>query len=174
VALLNKKVRESDKLIAIRADINNNFDIILQRMQQLSQYTKMNSEELNNQNILLNDIQESNQKIQAELQQNPIHLKSFDLYKKLSDNISTAATIKDSLFTTRFQIESLRSQLESCNKTNTTAVNKIKGRFAPINIMMKFSLKEKREKFLFFLALFLFTAGILCTAMFYNYGDGTA
>jgi hypothetical protein len=39
--------------------------------------------------------------------------------------------------------------------------------------MMKFSLKEKREKFLFFLALFLFTAGILCTAMFYNYGDGT-
>jgi hypothetical protein len=130
VAILNKKVRESDKLIAIRADINNNFDIILQRMQQLSQYTKMNSEELNNQNILLNDIQESNQKIQAELQQNPIHLKSFDLYKKLSDNISTAATIKDSLFTTRFQIESLRSQLESCNKTNTTAVNKIKGRFA--------------------------------------------
>jgi hypothetical protein len=130
VAILNKKVRESDKLIAIRADINNNFDIILQRMQQLSQYTKMNSEELNNQNILLNDIQESNQKIQAELQQNPIHLKSFDLYKKLSDNISTAATIKDSLFTARFQIESLRSQLESCNKTNTTAVNKIKGRFA--------------------------------------------
>jgi sensor domain CHASE-containing protein len=40
VAILNKKVRESDKLIAIRADINNNFDIILQRMQQLSQYTK--------------------------------------------------------------------------------------------------------------------------------------
>jgi hypothetical protein len=130
VAILNQKVKASDKLIAIRADINNNFDVILQRMQQLSQYTKMNSEELNNQNILLNDIQESNLKIQAKLQQNPIHLKSFDLYKKLSDNISTAAPIKDSLFTTRFQIESLRSQLESCNRTNTNAVNKIKGRFA--------------------------------------------
>lgn len=129
VALLNDRARESDRLVSIRNDINNNFDIILQRMQQLSQYTKMNADELNNQNLLLNDIQESNLKIQAKLQQNPMALKSFDLYKKLSDNISTAANVKDSLFTTRYQIESLRSQLESCNHTNTTAVNKIKGRF---------------------------------------------
>jgi len=129
VALLNDRAKESDRLVAIRNDINGNFDIILQRMQQLSQYTKMNADELNNQNLLLNDIQESNLKIQAKLQQNPMPLKSFDLYKKLSDNIATAANVKDSLFTTRYQIESLRSQLESCNKTNTTAVNKIKGRF---------------------------------------------
>jgi len=39
--------------------------------------------------------------------------------------------------------------------------------------MMKFSLKEKRERFLFFLALFLFTAGVLCTAIFYNYYNGS-
>ncbi|WCT10473.1 type VI secretion system TssO [Mucilaginibacter jinjuensis] len=129
VALLNDRAKESDRLVSIRNDINNNFDVILQRMQQLSQYTKMNADELNNQNLLLNDIQESNLKIQAKLQQNPMPLKSFELYKKLSDNISTAANVKDSLFTTRYQIESLRSQLESCNKTNTTAVNKIKGRF---------------------------------------------
>lgn len=38
--------------------------------------------------------------------------------------------------------------------------------------MMKFSIKEKREKFLFFMGLFLFTAGVLCTAIFYNYQDG--
>jgi hypothetical protein len=129
VAILDDRAKESDRLVAVRNDINANFDIILQRMQQLSQYTKMNADELNNQNLLLNDIQESNLKIQAKLQQNPMPLKSFDLYKKLSDNISTAANVKDSLFTTRYQIESLRSQLESCNRTNTTAVNKIKGRF---------------------------------------------
>jgi len=129
VTLLNERVKESDNLIAVRSDINNNFDIILQRMQQLTQYTRMNSEELNNQNILLNDIQETNLKIQAKLQQNPAPLKSFELYKKLSDNIATAANIKDSLFTTRFQIESLRSQLESCNRTNRSAINKIRGRF---------------------------------------------
>jgi hypothetical protein len=129
VAMLNEKVKESDNLIAVRSDINNNFDIILQRMQQLSQYTKMNAEEMNNQTLLLNDIQESNLKIQEKLQQNPVALKSFELYKKLSDNISTAANVKDSLYTTRFQIESLRSQLESCNRTNRSAVNKIRGRF---------------------------------------------
>ncbi|WP_158991065.1 type VI secretion system transmembrane protein TssO [Mucilaginibacter sp. L196] len=37
--------------------------------------------------------------------------------------------------------------------------------------MIKFSLKEKREKFLFFLGMFLITSAILCTAIFYNYGD---
>jgi small-conductance mechanosensitive channel len=129
VAMLNERVKESDNLIAVRSDINNNFDIILQRMQQLSQYTKMNAEEMNNQTLLLNDIQESNLKIQEKLQQNPVALKSFELFKKLSDNISTAANVKDSLYTTRFQIESLRSQLESCNRTNRSAVNKIRGRF---------------------------------------------
>jgi biopolymer transport protein ExbB/TolQ len=101
VAMLNEKVKESDNLIAVRSDINNNFDIILQRMQQLSQYTKMNAEEMNNQTLLLNDIQESNLKIQEKLQQNPVALKSFELYKKLSDNISTAANVKDSLYTAR-------------------------------------------------------------------------
>ena len=37
--------------------------------------------------------------------------------------------------------------------------------------MLKFSLKERREKFLFFLGIFLVTASILCVALFYNYGD---
>jgi hypothetical protein len=129
VTMLNERVKQSDNLVAIRSDINNNFDIILQRMQQLSQYTKMNAEEMNNQTLLLNDIQESNLKIQDKLHQNPVPLKSFELYKRLSDNISTVANVKDSLYTTRFQIESLRSQLESCNRTNRSAVNRIKGRF---------------------------------------------
>jgi hypothetical protein len=129
VTMLNERVKQSDNLIAVRSDINNNFDIILQRMQQLSQYTKMNAEEMNNQTLLLNDIQESNLKIQDKLHQNPVGLKSFELYKILSDNISTAANVKDSLYTTRFQIESLRSQLESCNRTNRSAVNRIRGRF---------------------------------------------
>lgn len=127
VVVLNKRAKESEKLIALRNDINNNFDIILQRMQQLSQYAKMNADEMNNQSLLLNDIQDANQKIQASLQQNTVQTKSFDLYKKLSDDISIAASIKDSLFTTRFQIESLRQQLQSCNNTNTSAINRLRG-----------------------------------------------
>jgi hypothetical protein len=130
MVLLNTKARETDQLMAIRNDINGNFELILLRMQQLSQYSKMNAEELNNQNILLNDIQESNQRIQEKLQNNPYPLKSFELYKKLSNNIATIANVKDSLFTTRFQIESLRSQLESCNKTNKTAISRLSGRFS--------------------------------------------
>ncbi|WPU97489.1 type VI secretion system transmembrane protein TssO [Mucilaginibacter sp. cycad4] len=37
--------------------------------------------------------------------------------------------------------------------------------------MLKFSLKERREKFLFFTGMFLVTSVILCVAIFYNYGS---
>lgn len=127
VSVLNDRIKESEKLIAVRNDINYNFDIILQRMQKLTEFNKMDPDAMNNESLLLNDIQDANQKIQASLQNNPVPLKSFALYKKLSDDISIAATIKDSLFTTRFQIESLRSQLQSCNKVNTAAANQLRG-----------------------------------------------
>jgi hypothetical protein len=130
LVLLNAKVKETDQLVSVRNDINNNFQLILLRMQQLSAYSKMNSDELNNQTILLNDIQTSNQLIQDKLQNYPYPLKSFELYKKLSNNIVVIATIKDSLFTTRYQIESLRTQLESCNKINLAAMHKLSGRFS--------------------------------------------
>lgn len=39
---------------------------------------------------------------------------------------------------------------------------------------MKFSIKERQEKFLFFLGLFLFTAIVLCVAIFYNYHNYSA
>jgi hypothetical protein len=129
LVLLNEKVKKTDQLIALRNDINNSFEVILQRMQELSQYSKMNSQELNNQTILLNDIQESNQHILERLQSNPYPLKSFELYKKLSNDITTIASVKDSLFTTRFQIESLRTQLESCNKVNKSAINQLNSRY---------------------------------------------
>ncbi|WP_158991063.1 type VI secretion system TssO [Mucilaginibacter sp. L196] len=130
VVLLNAKVKETDQLVTVRNDINKNFQVILLKMQQLSEYSKMNSDELNNQTILLNDIQTDNQLIQEKLQNNPYPLKSFELYKKLSNNVVIIATIKDSLFTTRYQIESLRSQLESCNKINLAAMHKLSGPFA--------------------------------------------
>jgi len=123
--LLNARVKKTDQLIALRTDINNSFELILLRMQQLSQYAQINSQELGNQSQLLNDIQESNQHIQERLQSNPYPLKSFELYKKLSDDIETIATVKDSLFTTRYQIESLRSQLDACSRVNKTAINEL-------------------------------------------------
>ena len=129
IVLLNKRVIESERLVTIRSDINNDFEQIMQRMQQLSDFSNMSSAELNNQTLLLNDIQEANQRIQNKLQQNEFSLKSFQLYQKLSNNINTAATIKDSLFTTRFMIESARQQLDMCNKTNQSAITKIKRGF---------------------------------------------
>lgn len=130
VVLLNERAREADRLVAIRNDINYDFEKILQRMQQLSDYTSnLSASEMNNQTLLMNEIQETNQDIQNKLQTNLTLPKSFQLYQKLSSNITTAATVKDSLSTTRFMIESLRQQLETCNHTNETAIKKIKRGF---------------------------------------------
>jgi hypothetical protein len=37
--------------------------------------------------------------------------------------------------------------------------------------MIKFTIKEKRERFMFFLGLFLLASAVLCTAIFYNYSN---
>ncbi|MET4080726.1 hypothetical protein ABIB40_000670 [Pedobacter sp. UYP30] len=37
--------------------------------------------------------------------------------------------------------------------------------------MIKLTLKEKRERFLFFISVFVLAAAILCTAIFYNYNN---
>jgi hypothetical protein len=37
--------------------------------------------------------------------------------------------------------------------------------------MIKFTIKERRERFLLFSGLFLLAATVLCTAIFYNYND---
>lgn len=38
--------------------------------------------------------------------------------------------------------------------------------------MVKLSIKERREQFLFFIAIFVFTIGLLSFGLFHDYGDG--
>ncbi|MET4080725.1 putative transcriptional regulator YheO [Pedobacter sp. UYP30] len=129
ITLLDQKVKESDRLISIRNQINGDLELIVQRLQDLSAFTKMSSTERNNQSMLLNDIQDANQHIKGIIQQNKLPLKSFEFYQKLSDHVAAAAVVKDSLFTTRFQIESARAQLNLCQQANNAAVARLRGRF---------------------------------------------
>ncbi|PYF75491.1 type VI secretion system TssO [Pedobacter nutrimenti] len=128
--LLEKEVKQTDQLLSKRREINDKFDVILLRFSQLSKYTSFNSEEMNNQAILLEDIQNANFKIKDLVKKESSETGSFLLYKKMTDDVAKMAGIQDSLFNTRFQIENVRTQLQSCLKTNQTAVGKLKaGRF---------------------------------------------
>jgi len=128
--LLEKEVKQADQLLSKRRDINTKFDMILLRFKQLSKYTSINSQEMNNQAILLEDIQNNNFKIKEIIKQEKTDASSFLLYKKMSEDVAQMAGIQDSLFTTRFQIENIRTQLESCLKTNVSAANRLRaGRF---------------------------------------------
>lgn len=128
--ILEDKVKQTDQLLSKRKDINTRFDMILLKFKELSRYTSINSEELNNQAILLEDIQNNNFKIKEIIKQQQSGTSSFLLYKKMSDDVTQMAGIEDSLFTTRFQIENIRTQLESCLHTNQSAADKLRaGRF---------------------------------------------
>jgi hypothetical protein len=128
--ILEGKVKENEKLLAKRRDINTKFDMILMRFNQLSKYTSVNSEEMNNHAILLGDIQNSNFKIKEIIKNEQSNASSFLLYKKMSDDVAQLAGIQDSLLTTHFQIENLRSQMEACVHTNQSAANRLRaGRF---------------------------------------------
>ncbi|MBB6498430.1 hypothetical protein [Pedobacter cryoconitis] len=125
--LLEKEVKQTDQLLAKRKDINTRFDMILLRFKQLSKYTSINSEEMNNQAIMLEDIQNANFKIKEIIKKEQSPVSSFLLYKKMTDDVSQMAGIQDSLFTTRFQIENVKTQLDGCFKTNQSAAKKIRG-----------------------------------------------
>lgn len=128
--LLEKEVKQTDQLLSKRKEINTNFDVILLRIKQLSKYTDINSTEMNNQAILLEDIQNANFKIREVIKTEKEDQPSFLLYKKMTDDVAQMAGIQDSLFTTKFQIGNIKSQLSSCFKTNSEAANRIRnGKF---------------------------------------------
>lgn len=128
--LLDQKVKESEKLSSLRKEINTNFDLILLRFKELSRYRSYNANELSKQAILLEDIQNANYKIKDLIAKKPAPSLSFDLYEKLNNNVGAMANLQDSLFTSRYSIESYRDQLENCLKANRTAASRIRsGRF---------------------------------------------
>lgn len=125
--LLADNVNQSQQLLSKRKEINTQFDLILLRFNQLSRFTSTSSEEMNNQSIMIDDIQNANFKIKDIIKQQQSTASSFLLYKKMTDDVAQMAGIQDSLFNTRFQIESAKTQLESCLKVNHTAATTLSG-----------------------------------------------
>ncbi|PST83460.1 hypothetical protein C7T94_12925 [Pedobacter yulinensis] len=123
--LLSAKVKETDKLISLRKEINRNFDIALLRFRELSTFTVTNAEEMNRQAVMLTDIKDANVRIKTLIKDNESPAPSFKLYDKLSDNVATMAGVQDSLSMTGYQIETLKDQLKACLRNNKAAEVKI-------------------------------------------------
>ncbi|SEB17756.1 type VI secretion system TssO [Pedobacter hartonius] len=125
--LLSDNMKKSRQLLARRREINTQFDLILLRFKQLSRFTSTNSEEMNNQSVMIDEIQNANFKIKETIKQQQSTAGSFLLYKKMTDDVAQMAGIQDSLFTTRFRIESTKTQLESCLQVNHSASAALSG-----------------------------------------------
>lgn len=122
--LLQHEVDDAEQLLSKRKDINTQFDLMQQRFNELSRFSSINPEEMDNQAIMLADIQASIFKIRDLLKQHK-NTPSFALYQQMADNASQMAGIQDSLFTTRFQLESVKSQLDACLRLNKSAQDKL-------------------------------------------------
>lgn len=123
--LLEQQADQSTQLLSKRKDINTQLDLILLRFNQLSKFNSITSEEMDNQVNMLEDIQNANAKIKDIIKDQQSNASSFLLYKKMTDDVEQMAGIQDSLSNTRFQIESIKAQLESCVKTSRSAENKL-------------------------------------------------
>ncbi|WP_443944852.1 hypothetical protein ACJVDH_18325 [Pedobacter sp. AW1-32] len=129
-SLLQEKVKETERLLILRKDINTNLDLVLLRFRELSRFKNYNADELSKQEILLQDIQNTNFRIKALIAKKPKESVSFDLYDKLNNTVGAMAGLQDSLLTTRYSIERYRSQLDDCLRVNKAAANRIRsGRF---------------------------------------------
>lgn len=124
-SLLQDDANQADKLLSQRKDVIIQFDIILSRFSELSKFTSINSEEMDNQASMIEDIQQANFKIKDLIKQKQPATSSFLLYKKMVDDVTQMTGIQDSLFNSRFQLESIKSQLGSCLKVNHTAETKL-------------------------------------------------
>ncbi|MCZ4223967.1 hypothetical protein [Pedobacter rhodius] len=125
-ALLDKKVKETEKLSSLRKDINTNFDRILVNFKELAIYRSYNAEELSKQGILLEDIQAANYKIKDLISKKPAPSVSFELYEKLNNNVGVMANLQDSLFTSRYNIQSYKEQLDDCLRATRSAASRIR------------------------------------------------
>ena len=124
--LLDKKVKETEKLSYLRKDINTNFDLILVRFKELAQYRDYNANEMSKQSILLNDIQTANNRIKDLISKKANPSLSFDLYQKLNNNVGAMADLQDSLLKSRGDIQRYKEQVYDCQRVNRSAVNRIR------------------------------------------------
>ncbi|MGM9476716.1 hypothetical protein ACS5PU_09805 [Pedobacter sp. GSP4] len=128
--LLDKKVKESEKLTYLRKDINTNFDLILVRFKELAQYRDYNANEISKQGILLADIQSANNRIKDLVSKQATATPSFELYRKLNINVGAMADLQDSLIKSRGDIQRYKEQINDCQRVNQAAANKIRnGRY---------------------------------------------
>jgi DNA repair ATPase RecN len=123
--LLKDNVSEADQLLSKRREVNSQFDLILARFNELSKFSKINSEEIDNQSLMLEQIHDANSKVISIIGQQHSPSESFLLYKKMTDDVAKMAGIQDSLLITRFQLESIKTQLESCVRVNRAATRKL-------------------------------------------------
>ncbi|MBV7529401.1 hypothetical protein [Chitinophaga sp. sic0106] len=127
--LLGEQSRTYDQVAYYRDEVNSRFDNVLLKFRSLAQYVNADAQELSNQALLINGVQSDNNRVRGLLDERKelTVVPSYELYGKMTRNVMILASLKDSLSQTRFQMESLREQLEDCDHSTKKAMKKLNG-----------------------------------------------
>jgi len=123
--LIRDKAEHIDRTMRKRLELNGHLGSILKRFNELSRFTPINAQEINNQSIMMEDIARANFRIKAIIMDEQPLSESFVLYRKISDDITAMTNVQDSLSRSRFQLESIRAQLKSCLNANQSKSNRV-------------------------------------------------
>lgn len=128
--LLRQQSESALRETAIRKEINTEMERVELKFNWLSQFHDISAEETDDQYSTLASIRDANVKIKDLVARLDPQSNSYQLYKKLTEDLTVLAGTQDSLFGTRFQIASIKSQLDACLRTHRLAEDKLsKGAF---------------------------------------------
>lgn len=109
----------------IRREIDAEMEKVQEKFNWLSQFRKLSPEEMDDQYNTLASVRESNARVRHLLEGMDPKSNSYRLYWKLTNELSTLTGTQDSLFSTRFQIASIKEQLAACLRTHRLAEEKL-------------------------------------------------
>lgn len=125
--LINKRLELVNKNEEARKGVDAELQVVRAKLTSISRAHFTNFEDLDNQYITLALVKEKVNKIGELIENMDTKTLRYGMYKRLSGDLTPMIVTQDSLFTTRFEIQSIKEQLDACLRTYNTAKSKLRG-----------------------------------------------
>lgn len=125
--LINRRLELVNKQEEARKKVNAELLGIRKNLESISRVHSVNLEDLDDQYNALAIVKEKATKINELVTDMDPKTVNYSLYKTLSENLTPMVVTQDSLFMTRFEIQSIKEQLDACLRTYDVAKSKLRG-----------------------------------------------
>jgi hypothetical protein len=125
--LINKRLELINKQEEARKEVDAELLMIRAKLASISRTHSTDYDDLDNQYVALALVKEKSSKISKLLGNMDTNTLRYGMYQRLSEDLTPMVVMQDSLFTTRFEIQSIKDQLDVCLRTYNVAKSKLRG-----------------------------------------------